>query len=137
MQANSLISVVCPFFNEEAAVPHFFEEIYAVIGQSAERFEIVCVNDGVWSPSAQQWFRDIGGSYRYRQELQVQREAIADALARGQRDLILPSIVNPPKSLTAPEMQLTADGNNYANQCFARYYGLNSVAFKPPAGKTK
>ncbi len=46
MAASPVISVVCPFFNEAAAIPHFFERIVGVLQQEDASFEIVCVNDG-------------------------------------------------------------------------------------------
>ena len=41
-----LISIACPFFNEEDSVKQFFDSIFMVMGQLKEDFEIVCVNDG-------------------------------------------------------------------------------------------
>ena len=40
------LSVVCPFFNEEPTVPHFFAHIVPVLEALDLPFEIVCVNDG-------------------------------------------------------------------------------------------
>lgn len=41
-----LISITCPFFNEEDSVKLFFDSIFKVMDQLKEDFEIVCVNDG-------------------------------------------------------------------------------------------
>jgi glycosyltransferase involved in cell wall biosynthesis len=40
------LSVVVPFYNEEDAVPLFFERIVPVMESLGLRYEIVCVNDG-------------------------------------------------------------------------------------------
>jgi glycosyltransferase involved in cell wall biosynthesis len=41
-----LISILCPFYNEESGVGIFFEAIIPVMENIGEEFEIVCVNDG-------------------------------------------------------------------------------------------
>ena len=41
-----MISIVCPFFNEEPAVSHFFERIVPIMEHIGYEFEVVCVNDG-------------------------------------------------------------------------------------------
>lgn len=42
-----LISIVCPFYNEEDGVALFFNKVAAVVdGLSGCEFEFVCVNDG-------------------------------------------------------------------------------------------
>ena len=46
MTAHPLISLVCPFFQEEAVIPAFFERLTAVLAGQDLRVEIVCVNDG-------------------------------------------------------------------------------------------
>lgn len=43
---NVVLSIVCPFYNEEAVIDLFFREIHVVLGAVGEPFEIVCVNDG-------------------------------------------------------------------------------------------
>jgi glycosyltransferase involved in cell wall biosynthesis len=43
---KSGISLACPFFNEEAAVPLFFSRVIPVLESIGLPFEIVCVNDG-------------------------------------------------------------------------------------------
>ena len=43
---ESGISLACPFFNEEAAVPLFFSRVIPVLESIGRPFEIVCVNDG-------------------------------------------------------------------------------------------
>lgn len=40
------LSIICPFFNEEPTVPHFFAHIVPVLEGIGLPFEIVCVNDG-------------------------------------------------------------------------------------------
>lgn len=41
------ISIVAPFYNESAAIPHFFEKIRRVLRDLGySRYELVCVNDG-------------------------------------------------------------------------------------------
>jgi glycosyltransferase involved in cell wall biosynthesis len=42
----ALISVVCPFYNEEAGVELFFATLVPVLESLGDDFEIVCVNDG-------------------------------------------------------------------------------------------
>ena len=41
-----MISILCPCYNEEAALPLFFRRIVAVMEENGEDFEVVCVNDG-------------------------------------------------------------------------------------------
>ena len=41
-----LISIVCPFYNEESTVSSFLARLEPVLEATGERFEIVCVNDG-------------------------------------------------------------------------------------------
>jgi glycosyltransferase involved in cell wall biosynthesis len=41
-----VLSVVCPMFNEESALPHFVSRIAEVLEPLLDDFEIVCVNDG-------------------------------------------------------------------------------------------
>ncbi len=41
-----MISILCPCYNEEAALPIFFERVMAVMEKIGESFEIICVNDG-------------------------------------------------------------------------------------------
>ncbi|WP_020589587.1 glycosyltransferase family 2 protein [Desulfobacter curvatus] len=43
---HQLISIVCPFFNEQEMVSIFINEIYKILNQTHKSFEIVCVNDG-------------------------------------------------------------------------------------------
>ncbi|WP_082604240.1 glycosyltransferase family 2 protein [Acidovorax sp. Root217] len=44
--APALLSVVCPMYNEEAALDLFFAQLLPVLAQTGLAFEIVCVNDG-------------------------------------------------------------------------------------------
>ena len=41
-----MISILCPCYNEEAVLPLFFRRVTAVMEETGEPFEIVCVNDG-------------------------------------------------------------------------------------------
>jgi len=41
-----MISVLCPFYNEESGVGIFFETLIPVMENIGDDFEIVCVNDG-------------------------------------------------------------------------------------------
>lgn len=41
-----MISILCPCYNEEAALNLFFEKISSVLESIPEKFEFVCVNDG-------------------------------------------------------------------------------------------
>jgi glycosyltransferase involved in cell wall biosynthesis len=41
-----MISILCPCYNEEEALPIFFREIIPVMESLGEPFEFVCVNDG-------------------------------------------------------------------------------------------
>jgi len=40
------LSIVCPFFNEEAVVDAFMQKIHQILEQIDRPFEIICVNDG-------------------------------------------------------------------------------------------
>lgn len=41
-----MISIVCPFYNEQEVVEEFFGRLVAVLAATGEDFEIICVNDG-------------------------------------------------------------------------------------------
>ena len=41
-----MISIVCPFYNEQDVVEAFFGRLMAVLNAAGEDFEIICVNDG-------------------------------------------------------------------------------------------
>ena len=41
-----MISILCPFYNEESSIGIFFETIILVMENIGDDFEIVCVNDG-------------------------------------------------------------------------------------------
>src|SRR3990172_11497763 len=41
-----MISIVCPFYNEQEVVEDFFCRLIAVLVATGEEFEIICVNDG-------------------------------------------------------------------------------------------
>ncbi len=41
-----IYSIVAPVFNEEETLPHFYEEVVAVMESIAEPFEIILINDG-------------------------------------------------------------------------------------------
>jgi len=46
MKKKSLISIVTPFFNEEAVVTTFVETLSGTLKQTGQPFELVCVDDG-------------------------------------------------------------------------------------------
>jgi glycosyltransferase involved in cell wall biosynthesis len=41
-----MISIVCPFYNEQEVVEEFFGRLTSVLEATGEDFEIICVNDG-------------------------------------------------------------------------------------------
>ncbi|MBE0614758.1 MAG: glycosyltransferase family 2 protein [Burkholderiales bacterium] len=41
-----MISIVCPFYNEQDVVEAFFGRLVRVLDDTGEEFEIICVNDG-------------------------------------------------------------------------------------------
>jgi glycosyltransferase involved in cell wall biosynthesis len=41
-----MISIICPFYNEEQMVPIFFTELLSAIGTINDEIEIICINDG-------------------------------------------------------------------------------------------
>ena len=41
-----MISIVCPFYNEEDAIPAFFSRVLPIMRRIDEGYEIICVNDG-------------------------------------------------------------------------------------------
>ena len=41
-----MISILCPCYNEEAALDLFFEKISEITIKIPEKFEFICVNDG-------------------------------------------------------------------------------------------
>jgi glycosyltransferase involved in cell wall biosynthesis len=44
--AGPRLSVVCPFYNEQASVALFFDRLIPILEAAGESFEILCVNDG-------------------------------------------------------------------------------------------
>ena len=44
--AVPVLSIVCPMYNEETALPHFIARVGAVLDPLLADYEIVCVNDG-------------------------------------------------------------------------------------------
>ena len=41
-----MLSIVCPFYNEQEAVEAFFARLIPILNDTGEGFEIICVNDG-------------------------------------------------------------------------------------------
>ena len=41
-----MISIVCPFYNEERAVGAFFSRLVPVLDRVGEAYEVICINDG-------------------------------------------------------------------------------------------
>ena len=41
-----MISIVCPFYNEQDVIEAFFGRLVAVLNATGDEFEIICVNDG-------------------------------------------------------------------------------------------
>lgn len=41
-----MISVVCPFYNEQEVIEAFFGRLVSVLNATGDEFEIICVNDG-------------------------------------------------------------------------------------------
>jgi len=41
-----MISIVCPFYNEQDVIEAFFGRLIAVLNATGDEFEIICVNDG-------------------------------------------------------------------------------------------
>jgi glycosyltransferase involved in cell wall biosynthesis len=41
-----MISIVCPFYNEESGVGGFFSRLIPVMDRLGERYELICINDG-------------------------------------------------------------------------------------------
>lgn len=41
-----MISIVCPFYDEQDVVPEFFARLLPVLAGAGEAYEVVCVNDG-------------------------------------------------------------------------------------------
>lgn len=41
-----MISIIVPCYNEEAALPYFFKEIYRILGKMSVEYELVLVDDG-------------------------------------------------------------------------------------------
>jgi glycosyltransferase involved in cell wall biosynthesis len=41
-----MISIVCPFYNEERGVGAFFSRLIPVLDRLGEAYEVICVNDG-------------------------------------------------------------------------------------------
>ena len=41
-----MISIVCPFYNEQEVIEDFFGRLISVLNATGDEFEIVCVNDG-------------------------------------------------------------------------------------------
>jgi glycosyltransferase involved in cell wall biosynthesis len=41
-----MISIICPFYNEEKMVPFFFNELFKTVAPIKDEVEIICINDG-------------------------------------------------------------------------------------------
>jgi polyisoprenyl-phosphate glycosyltransferase len=41
-----MISIVCPFYNEESGIRGFFSRLIPVMDRLGERYELICINDG-------------------------------------------------------------------------------------------
>lgn len=41
-----MISIICPFYNEEKMVSFFFNELFKAVGLINDEIEILCINDG-------------------------------------------------------------------------------------------
>lgn len=41
-----MISIVCPFYNEQQVIEAFFGRLIAVLDATGDEFEVICVNDG-------------------------------------------------------------------------------------------
>ncbi|TAK66891.1 MAG: glycosyltransferase [Betaproteobacteria bacterium] len=41
-----MISIVCPFYNEQELIGEFFGRLISVLNATGDEFEIICVNDG-------------------------------------------------------------------------------------------
>ena len=46
MSKNRLISIVVPAFNEEDALPLFYDQLMSVLGELSEDYEVIFINDG-------------------------------------------------------------------------------------------
>lgn len=46
LPGGMLISIVCPFYNEESAAAAFFDRLLPILAAAGEAFEIVCIDDG-------------------------------------------------------------------------------------------
>ena len=44
--APKLVSLIVPFYNEESGLDAFWQRLLPLIGNSPERFEIICIDDG-------------------------------------------------------------------------------------------
>lgn len=44
--SENMISIVCPFYNEEKMVPFFFNELLKTVASINDEIEIICINDG-------------------------------------------------------------------------------------------
>jgi glycosyltransferase involved in cell wall biosynthesis len=44
--AGNMISIICPFYNEEKMVPFFFTELFKTVAPIKDGVEIICINDG-------------------------------------------------------------------------------------------
>ena len=58
------------------------------------------------------------------------RELIRAAKARGDTDVVLPSLSRPPRTLFVTE--ITTDPANFRNHCFAEYHGFRSIRLGSP-----
>ena len=45
-RSSKIISLICPFYNEEDSVFSFFDRLFECLENIPEQIEIVCVNDG-------------------------------------------------------------------------------------------
>lgn len=95
MSKNTLISLVIPVFNEEAALPAFFARIEKVFTRHAElTLEMIFVNDGS-SDGTQSYLRDKQGSDSRIVIVELSRQfgkeaALSAGLATATGDAVIP-----------------------------------------------
>lgn len=61
-----MISIVCPFYNEEDAIPAFFSRVLPIMRRIGEEYEVVCVNDGSIDGTLESLLRERDGDGRIR-----------------------------------------------------------------------
>jgi len=102
------ISVICPFYGEQASVSPFFERVIPILKSVGEPFEILCINDGS-SDATLQALLDARAKYRSVRIIDLSRNfgkeaALSAGIDFAAGDAVIPmdaDLQDPPELISA------------------------------------